>query len=221
LGELPYEQMGVTDGHNHAWIDPVPGADPGAPVLNDYELIRDELRLYRAAGGQSLMDCQPPGCGRNVKRLAALSRDSGVHIVASTGFHRARYYPPGYELFGLSAERAADFFLCELTERAGESDGEPPARAGFIKIAVERLWSDTPQAALRGAAYAARQTGDLVEIHTEKGALAERVVLWLAGRAPRAVGAVPHGQAPRLRPAARAGPPRRAARVRHLLPPQV
>lgn len=182
LGELPYEQLGITDGHNHAWISPVAGADAAAPVLNNYELIREELRLYRAAGGQSLMDCQPPGCGRDANRLAQLARDTGVQIIASTGFHRARYYAPGHALFSFSAEQAAGFFINELTRQLGESQGATSIRAGFIKVALERLWSDTPHQALLGAALAARQTGDLVEIHTEQGALAERVVLFFGAQ---------------------------------------
>ena len=31
-GPLQYERLGITDAHNHMWIEPVPGADPSAPV---------------------------------------------------------------------------------------------------------------------------------------------------------------------------------------------
>jgi predicted metal-dependent phosphotriesterase family hydrolase len=48
-----------------------------------------------------------------------------------------------------------------------------PVRAGFIKIALESTWADCPHAALEGAAAAAYKSKALVEIHTEKGALAE------------------------------------------------
>ena len=61
-------------------------------------------------------------------------------------------------------------------------DGHSPARAGFIKIALEKTWAETPQAALEGTALAARETGALVEIHTEKGALAEKAVVYFEER---------------------------------------
>ena len=57
-------------------------------------------------------------------------------------------------------------------------DQPKPIRAGFIKIALESAWDDTPQAALEGAVEAARQSEALVEIHTEKGALAEKAAIY-------------------------------------------
>ncbi|MFR1989782.1 MAG: hypothetical protein ACLS3C_06875 [Oscillospiraceae bacterium] len=47
-----------------------------------------ELLDYRAAGGSTIVDAQPVGCNRMTKELVQLSRDSGVQIVASTGFTR-------------------------------------------------------------------------------------------------------------------------------------
>jgi phosphotriesterase-related protein len=179
--------LGITDAHNHIWIEPVPGAAPESPVLNQYAEIEAELKLYRAAGGGSLLDCQPGGCGRNANQLARLSRATGVHIIACTGFHRRKYYPPDHWSFTASSERAAEFFLRELTSALEETKDQPePIRAGFIKVAIESEWCDSPLAALEGAAGAARQTGSVVEIHTEKGELAEKVALYF----------VDHGIAP-------------------------
>ena len=55
--------MGITDAHNHVWIEPVQGADPAAPVLDQFDLIRKELLAYQAAGGGSILDCQPAAAG--------------------------------------------------------------------------------------------------------------------------------------------------------------
>ncbi len=179
LGEVPYETLGITDAHNHVWIDPIPGADPASPVLNQFEQIRDELKLYRAAGGGSLLDCQPGGCGRNANKLMELSKATGVQIIACTGFHRRKYYAPEHWLFTAGSARAAGYFTGELTSALEETKDTPQAvRAGFIKIALESAWDASPQCALEGAAEAARQTGALMEIHTEKGALAEKAVIY-------------------------------------------
>jgi len=181
LGEIPHEMLGITDAHNHAWIDPIPGAAPGAPVLNQYDKIRDELDLYRLAGGKSLLDCQPGGCGRNANQLARLSRGTGVNIIACTGFHRKKYYPADHWLFRTNSGQAAEFFLGELISALQETQDQPePIRAGFIKVALESGWSDSPQVLLEGAAGVARQTGSLVQIHTEKGGLAEKVAAYFA-----------------------------------------
>lgn len=175
--------MGVTDAHNHIWIDAIPRADPAAPVLNDFDRIAAELKTYNSAGGGSLLDCQPGGCGRNGRKLTALSIESGVTVIACTGFHRRKYYPPEHWLFTAKENKITDYFIAELRDALEECrDEKEPARAGFIKIAFEGEWSQTPQAALEAAAEAAAQTGALIEIHTEKGALAEKALIYFEDR---------------------------------------
>jgi phosphotriesterase-related protein len=178
-GSLPYEQLGITDAHNHLWIDPVPGADPSSPVLNQFDLILKELVEYRERGGGTLLDCQPAGCGRDGNKLFALSRASGVNLIACTGFHRKKYYSPNHWLWEADADDVADFLYCELEQGLFETlETQSPVRAGFIKIALEAAWADCPQAALEGAACAALKSGALMEIHTEKGALAEKACVY-------------------------------------------
>lgn len=178
-GEISHEAMGITDTHNHVWIEPVQGADPTSPVLNQFDPILKELLSYKAAGGSTIMDCQPGDCGRNASFLAELSGLSGVNIIACTGFHRRKYYSPGSRVFSLTSEKAAAGFEAELLEGTEETLGTPdPVRAGFIKIALEAAWADCPQSLLEGTAEAALKTGAVIQIHTEKGALAEKVVVF-------------------------------------------
>jgi len=174
-GPLAYDCLGITDAHNHMWIEAVPGSDPGGPVLDKFDPILQDLVEYREKGGGSLLDCQPPGCGRDANRLAALSGASKVNLIACTGFHRRKYYAQGYWLWGANAQEICDFLSYELEQGLSESlETAPEVKAGFIKIALESTWAECPRAALEGAASAAFKSGALVEIHTEKGALAER-----------------------------------------------
>lgn len=178
-GPVDYKRLGITDAHNHMWIDPVPGSDPGAPVLNQFEPILKELIEFREKGGGALLDCQPVGCGRNGNQLLALSKASGVHIVACTGFHRKKYYPPDYWLWKADAQEICKVLCSELEQGLYETLGtSSPVKAGFIKIAIEATWAECPHAALEGAAAAARKSEALVEIHTEKGALAEKACIY-------------------------------------------
>jgi len=175
LGPVPYETLGLTDAHNHMWISPVPGADPSGPVLDQFDAILRELGEYREAGGKSLLDCQPGGFGRDGNKLLALSSASGVSLIACTGFHRRKYCPSLPSLWDADAQQVADLLFSELQEGLQETlDRTSRVRAGFIKIALEAAWEDCPGEALEGAAAAAAQTQTLVEVHTEKGALAER-----------------------------------------------
>lgn len=178
-GALPYERLGITDAHNHMWIEAVPGADPGAPVLNQFTLILKELNDYRDKGGETLLDCQPQGCGRDGNRLLALSRASRVNLIACTGFHRRKYYSQDHWLWRATAEKISDFLCSELERGLLETLGTPtPVKAGFIKIALEAAWADCLQAGLEAVASAAAKLHSLVEIHTEKGALSEKAFIY-------------------------------------------
>ena len=180
-GLVGYERLGITDAHNHVWIDPVPGSDPGSPVLNRFDAILNELVEYREKGGGALLDCQPGGCGRDANQLLKLSKTAGVHIVASTGFHRKKYYSPDFWLWKAGAQEICEFLCTELEQGLTETlDGPSQVKAGFIKIAIEASWAECPHAALEGAAYAAVKTKALMEIHTEKGALAEKACIYFS-----------------------------------------
>jgi 5-phospho-D-xylono-1,4-lactonase len=177
LGPVSLDECGIIDAHNHMWIDPVEGADPDAPVLVGKEQILAELIEYRRMGGFGVVDCQPGGCGRNGNKLVELSLASGVAVIAATGFHRRRYYPSDYWMWSASAGKAAGYFIEELQTGLREClpKAQPP-HAGFIKVACEAFMAQTPQAALRGAAMAAAETGAALQIHTEKGASAEIIL---------------------------------------------
>ncbi len=149
------------------------------PVLNQFNLILKELVEYREKGGGTLLDCQPEGCGRDGNQLLALSKASRVNLIACTGFHRKKYYPQNYWFWKARAQKVCDFLCSELEQGLFETLETPsPVRAGFIKIALESIWADCPQAALEGAAFAAIKSKALIEIHTEKGALAEKACIY-------------------------------------------
>lgn len=174
------------DAHAHAWIDPPEGVrDPHEVALRDEPLRRAALADYaRAARPRraALVDCQPPGAGRDARVLARLSAASGVAIVATTGFHLARYYPHDRRPWQ-DAEVAHLAFTEELTDGITELPGR---RAGVVKAADTgtaasgREGADAPWWA---AALAARtETDALLLVHTERGAGAAELLEWLADR---------------------------------------
>jgi predicted metal-dependent phosphotriesterase family hydrolase len=187
LGEISPVDLGLTDAHNHVWIDPIPFAALNFPVLNRWDEILAELKEYAQAGGQTILDCQPAGCGRNANKLAKLSRESGVHIVACTGFHRSIYYSPDYWLWSAQTDAIAHHFTAEACTGTQETvKSEKPVRAGFIKIACEENLQKTYRPALEAAAIAVVKTGLSMEIHTEKGAGAENIASFFLERGVKA-----------------------------------
>jgi phosphotriesterase-related protein len=182
-GWVKPEELGITDAHNHIWIEAVPGVPAGLPRLDNQATILEELIDYRQTGGCSIVDCQPGGCGRNGHKLLELSKASGVHVIASTGFHRRQYYPPDYWLFKASTDQASDLFMTAIETSLVEASQAPECvHAGMIKVACEARLEDSPLALLEAAAEASRRTGTAIAIHTEKGSQAERILEFFAQR---------------------------------------
>jgi predicted metal-dependent phosphotriesterase family hydrolase len=180
-GLIPVDQVMLADAHAHAWIAPPEGvAAENRLELNNYDAIKAELSDFRAAGGTTLVDCQPGGCGRDANRLLDFAQATGLHITATTGFHLRKYYPPESWLWSAPAEKAADYFIEELSTGMVETGGTIPATT--IKVAYEGVVEGQPRVLMEAAAEASRQTGALILFHTERGASVEALVPFFADR---------------------------------------
>jgi predicted metal-dependent phosphotriesterase family hydrolase len=176
-GPVSPSSLGVVDAHNHLWIEALDDVSPDSPHLTEYDPILSELKEYVQAGGTAIVDCQPGGCGRNGNKLLQLSGESGVTVIAATGFHRRTYYSPGWWLWEASSQEIAGYFMDEVQNGLKESLQQPETvKAGLIKCACESTLRETPQAPLEAAAWAAAELGLCVEVHTERGADAEAIL---------------------------------------------
>ena len=174
---------GLIDAHGHVWNSPPPGGPADAPRLDREDAIADELAAFAAAGGTAVVDCQPPGAGRDARRLVRLADATGVAIIAATGFHLRRYYPDGESVWTQDAEAARARFLGELTEGMVEDGKRLPARAGVVKVAHPGRMEPGTERLLAAAAAAAAQAGVLLVVHTERGAGVEALAEFLVGTA--------------------------------------
>jgi phosphotriesterase-related protein len=86
-------------------------------------------------------------------------------------------------LWELDETAAADRFIAELRYGLLETrDGQAAVRAGFVKAACEATLASTPLNVLGGAAWAARDTGAALAVHTERGQAADAIVRFLTAR---------------------------------------
>ena len=185
LGDIAPEALGFTLGHEHVFGQPPPEFAEADLCLSDETAARLELQDFKQAGGSALVEMTTPDYGRNVAVLQRLSRQSGVHLVAATGFNKAKF-ADRYSA-ALSEEELVTWLVAEVSEDIVE----PPffvsgkafrttARAGLIKAATS-LNGPTKyeEKVLRAAAAAHRRTGAPVSTHTEKAtwALAQATFL--------------------------------------------
>ena len=177
LGDIDSGELGVTYAHEHLIID------GGRPVemspdflLADVDRMATELGDAAAAGLRSAIDAMPADCGRNPRKLAELSRRTGVNIVAATGLHHERFYGPSHWSFRASVDELADLFVADIVDGIDDRDYGGPIvrrtdiRAGIVKVGGSLGGpSDRDRPIFRAAAATHARTGVPVHTHCEVG----------------------------------------------------
>lgn len=179
-GDVAPEDLGVTYAHEHLVID------GGRPVelypdflLADIDKAVAEISAARELGLAAVVDAMPCDAGRNVRKLAEISRQTGVHVVAATGLHLAKYYPDRHWSVTLGMDDLAELFAADIVEGVDELDysgplvRRTPHRAGIIKVAGS-LDALTPleEKIFAAAAVAHRVTGCPILTHCQEGTAA-------------------------------------------------
>lgn len=177
-GILESHALGHCQMHEHLIVRTGPTTLRFSALLIDDEALScRELADYRAAGGGSVVDCQPGGAGRDAEALARISRESGIPVVASTGYHMPMFYPEGHWVFSDPEQALLERFSSELCEGMDDGGGRTQIRAGVVKAAIG---ADGPtgrfETLLRAAARAAATARVPLILHTERGAGALRAI---------------------------------------------
>lgn len=173
LGDVAPEQLGVVDAHDHLFIrsPQLPGKE-----LDDADDARARLDAFRELGGGTVVQWTPYGMGRRIAELPALSRATGVGVVAATGLHQAAHYTG--ELLDAVRGRLAELFVGELTEGIGDTG----VRAGLIKVAGGFHGLDEHAVlTMQAAAEAHHRTLAPIAVHLELGTGALDVLDLLCG----------------------------------------
>ncbi len=166
LGDLPAERLGPTLPHEHLQATFVPH-DAWRPKPGDRDAARARLLPLlldlRQAGCSAFVDCTPAAMGRDPRLLRALSEDSGLHILANTGFYQPPWLPAWAA--GADADRLAAHWIREAREGLNDTDIRP----GFVKIALstrDEPVSPLQARILRAAIRVSRTCGLPIAAHT-------------------------------------------------------
>ena len=169
LGDIDSSELGFTMAHEHVFMDINGHGKPDC----EWSLYRwDEqfqiLRDYKAIGGDCIIDANPRKPeGRDPARLKVASEQSGIHIVACTGFVKESEGQTNcQDLVKMSLEEMTQFFVDEITVGMDGTD----IKAGWIKGAsMYNYITPLQEKALRAAARASMITGVPTHTHTEIG----------------------------------------------------
>jgi phosphotriesterase-related protein len=177
LGDVEPDALGVTYAHEHLIVDSPLIEDRFAHIhLSSVEAAVAEVGECAAVGVSAMVDAMPCAAGRDVVRLAQISRGTGVHVLAATGLHTARYYPGRAWVVEEPADVLAELFRADIEDGIDRYDYGGPVvrrtehRAGIVKVATigERL-SDAERRVFEAAAAVHRTTGVPILTHCEDG----------------------------------------------------
>jgi predicted metal-dependent phosphotriesterase family hydrolase len=177
LGDVPGDRLGVCFAHEHLVIDG--GVTKIVAPEISLQRVEDavaELAPCVAAGLGAVVDAMPADAGRNILKLADVSRRSGVHVVAATGLHHARYYGERHWGELLQPEELAELFVAEIEHGIDANDLNGPVlrrtahRAGVVKAAGSLDGpSDRDRRVFEAAAIAVARAGTPLLTHCEAG----------------------------------------------------
>ncbi|MEP9381994.1 hypothetical protein [Nocardioides sp. KR10-350] len=187
LGPVPAGDLGVVAVHE-GLLSVVPGAEYAFDITIDraviFETLERKLTEFREAGGGTVVDTTGMFHGRDVRLYEALSRSTGVHIVASTGMgpesNLGGYFltPQTNPPTPWPAEKFADLFGREVAEGMVVPRVERRGAAGMVVTATTPEGrTPTDESLLRGAARAAATTGVPVSIRPGADALADLAIV--------------------------------------------
>ncbi|MCW2846308.1 MAG: aryldialkylphosphatase [Marmoricola sp.] len=190
LGPVPANSLGMTLTHEHlicAWtkplIEPADAADrlvyasrvdpsmrwllqedPSCCFdnarLDDTTAVVDELQIFKAAGGRTVVDCTNGDIGRDPLALRELSERTGLNIVMGSGWYVHRYHE------ARTAPATAAELCAELVSEFTDGVGDTQIKPGIIgEIGVSPQFTHSERIRLRAAARAQLEVNVPLLIH--------------------------------------------------------
>lgn len=187
LGDIPADQIGATDAHDHLVRSGGPEIklDP-AFLMDDVEAAKKEFGRFLDAGGRTMVCMDPIGCGRNVSKMLKVAKayEGKGNIVMTTGFQKGSNYCPNTSFLAtVDTNIVAKYMIAEVAEGMDLNSYNGPyvertiAKAGVIKAGTSyRIITKLEQKALAVAAITQKETGCPISIHTDFGTMGSEIL---------------------------------------------
>ena len=123
-------------------------------LMTDGDVITSELKLYRQAGGKTVVDVATKGMYACREKLPKISQDSGVQIICGTGFYVDCCVPDSVK--AMNEREMVDHMIKEITVGVEGTT----AKAGVIgEVGCSWPLTDLEKIRLRAAAICQKETG--------------------------------------------------------------
>lgn len=169
LGDIDTGDMGYTMPHEHILTHPQGHGSKNEEdhLLNQYDKAVQMLSEYREIGGGTIIEATPKTWGRNAVGMVEASQETGVHVIACTG-----YICQEHGMEPNITERGVDDIAREMVEDLTVGMDGTDAKAGWIKVGTAYMHV-TPgeEMVIRAAVRAANATGSPISTHTTGGTM--------------------------------------------------
>lgn len=128
-------------------------------VIDNVEEVVEELKLFKASGGGTVVDLTPIGIRTSPELLPHISLESGVNIVLGTGYYVEAFQTD--DVKKMTVEEMADEMIKEIMCGIGETG----VKCGVIgEIGCSWPLAECERKALLAAAMAQKKTGECIPV---------------------------------------------------------
>ncbi|WP_067141128.1 phosphotriesterase family protein [Oceanivirga salmonicida] len=175
LGDIDAKEMGYTMPHEHILTSP---KGHGTKVeedhlLNDLEKAIQMCKEYKEIGGGTIVEATPESWGRNVPGMVVVSKETGVHIIACTGYICEEHGTMKEDVKDKTIDEVAAGFVRDIEVGM---DGTT-YKAGWIKAGTAyNHITEAEEKVIRAGARAATKTGVCLHFHTGVGTMGLEII---------------------------------------------
>lgn len=169
LGDIDAKDLGFTLAHEHILTQPAGGGEKDEPdhVLNSLPKAIQMLDEFKAIGGDAVIEATPETWGRNVEGMYVASMESGVHVVACTGWMNQDSGMTEVE-DELSIEDMMEIMNHDIEVGMNGTSIKP----GWVKCGTSYMHiTPNEEKAIRAGARVATKHGMVLHAHTSTGTM--------------------------------------------------
>ncbi len=142
--------------------------------LDCYEETAKEYRRLHELGVDTIVDVTCDGMGRDPEYVSRMEKETGIHIVQSTGFYKEPFLPQ--RVYESTADELAAWMIGEITE--GIPGGPKAGMIGEIGTS-KNVMTDAERKVFDAAIMAAEETNAPIYTHTTLGTCGLEQALYL------------------------------------------
>jgi 5-phospho-D-xylono-1,4-lactonase len=169
LGDIAPSELGITTCHEHLlWTVPELYADDDSDLgFDSIPAAVAELRYFKAAGGNAVVEMTTAEIGRAPLDLCQIAETAQVQVIAATGHHKDKF--SARMLQGRLVEEIAAGIITDINQGMDGTD----VKAGVIKAATSKdTATEIERHVIEAVGWAHQATGAPVSTHTEAGTFA-------------------------------------------------